>query len=241
MGNLQAVTLAVLLLPAAGATVLGMGAFRLPRRAVQLIGPGAVWLAFLCVLVLFADSLSQAKAHDFTYWTWVQSGSFQVPANLYVDRLTVFMGLVITGVGGLIVTYAVGYMEHETDGSYARFFCYMDLFILSMLLLVLAGNFVFLIIGWAGVGLSSYLLIGFYYWRHTAVAAARKAFVMNVIGAVGLILAAIAIFAQYGQTTFAGVFGALPKTDGFWIEVIGFLLLVGAIAKSAQLPLHTWL
>ena len=241
MGNLQAVTLAVLLLPAAGATVLGMGAFRLPRRAVQLIGPGVVWLAFLCVLVLFADSLSQAKAHDFTYWTWVQSGSFQVPANLYVDRLTVFMGLVITGVGGLIVTYAVGYMEHETDGSYARFFCYMDLFILSMLLLVLAGNLVFLIIGWAAVGLSSYLLIGFYYWRYSAVVAARKAFVMNVVGDIGLILAAFAIFASFRQVTYPGVFASVPHSDGFTLELIGFLLLVGGIAKSAQVPLHTWL
>src|ERR1700730_1953496 len=206
MGTLQAVTLAILLLPAAGATVLGMGAFRLPRRAVQLIGPGGVWLALLCVLVLFTDSLSQAKAHDFTYWTWAHSGSFQGPSNLYVDRLTVFMGLVITGVGGLIVTYAVGYMEHETDGSYARFFCYMDLFILSMLLLVLAGHLVFLIIGWAGGGLSAYLLRGLYFLRDRAVVAARKAFVMNVIGDVGLILAAFAIFVTYHQMTYAKVF-----------------------------------
>jgi NADH-quinone oxidoreductase subunit L len=241
MDMLAAVTLAILLLPAAGALVLGMGAFRLPRRAVQLIGPGVVWLAFLCTLILFADSLSQGKAHDFSYWTWVQSGSFQVPANLFVDRLTVFMCLVITGVGGLIVTYAVGYMEHESDPSYARFFCYMDLFVLSMLLLVLAGNFVFLIVGWAGVGLSSYLLIGFYYWRHSAVVAARKAFVMNVIGDIGLILAAFAIFASYHQMTYVKVFGAVPHSDSFMLELIGFLLLVGGIAKSAQLPLHTWL
>src|SRR2546421_4355140 len=241
MGNLQAVTLAVLLLPAAGATVLGAGAFRLPRRAVQLIGPGVVWLPFVCTLILFADNLSQARAHDFAYWTWIQSGSFELPATLLVDRLSVFMCLVVTGVGGLIVTYAVGYMEHETDGSYARFFCYMDLFIFSMLLLVLAGNFVFLIMGWAMVGLSSYLLMGFYCWRHSAVVAARKAFVMNVIGDVGLILAAIAIFATFHQTTYLGVFGALPKTDSGTLELIGFLLLVGAIAKSAQLPLHTWL
>src|ERR1700730_3906121 len=168
MGTLQAVTLAILLLPAAGATVLGVGAFRLPRGAVQLIGPGVVWLAFLCTLILFADSLSQGKFHDFSYWTWVQSGSFQVPANLFVDRLTVFMCLVITGVGGLIVTYAVGYMEHESDPSYARFFCYMDLFVLSMLLLVLAGHLVFLIIGWAGGGLSAYLLRGLYFLRDRA-------------------------------------------------------------------------
>jgi NADH-quinone oxidoreductase subunit L len=238
---LQAVALALLLLPAAGALVLALTALRIPRVAVQLIGPGVVWLGFVSTLVLLADSLQNGGSHDFTYWTWIRSGAFVLPANLLVDRLALFMCLVVTGVGALIVTYAVGYMDHENPASYARFFCYMDLFIFSMLLLVLAGNFVFLIMGWAMVGLSSYLLIGFYYWRHSAVAAARKAFVMNVIGDVGLILAAFAIFAQYHQTTYAGVFAALPKGDDTWLEVIAFLLLVGGIAKSAQLPLHTWL
>src|SRR6267378_2494085 len=179
---LQAIALALLLLPAAGALGLALGAFSVPRTAVKLIGPGVVWLGFLATLLL--------------------------PADLLVDRLSIFMSLVVTGVGGLIVTYAVGYMDHEGDASYARFFCYMDLFIFSMLLLVLAGNFVFLIMGWAMVALSSYLLIGFYYWRHSAGVAARKAFVMNVIGDIGLILAALAIFAQFGQMTFAGVFAA---------------------------------
>jgi NADH-quinone oxidoreductase subunit L len=241
MQALAAVAMAILVLPALGAVALGFGAFRFPRRAVQFIGPGVVWLGFVCTLILFWDSLANSQAHDFSYWTWIQSGGFSLPANLLVDRLSIYMCLVITGVGGLIVTYAVGYMEHETDGSYARFFCYMDLFILSMLVLVLAGNFVFLIIGWAGVGLSSYLLIGFYYWRHSAVVAARKAFVMNVIGDIGLILAAFAIFVTYHQMTYAGVFHAIGKSDSFVLELIGFLLLVGGIAKSAQLPLHTWL
>jgi NADH-quinone oxidoreductase subunit L len=238
---LSAVALALLLLPAAGALTLALGALRVPRAAVRVIGPGVVLAAFLGTLVLFVDSLANGGAHDFTYWTWISSGAFTLPADLYVDRLSVFMCLVVTGVGGLIVTYAVGYMSHETDVSYARFFCYMDLFIFSMLLLVLAGNFVFLIMGWAMVGLSSYLLIGFYYWRHSAVVAARKAFVMNVIGDVGMILATFAIFAQFGRMTYVGVFAAVPKNDGFWLEAIAFLLLVGAIAKSAQLPLHTWL
>jgi NADH-quinone oxidoreductase subunit L len=239
---LEVVALAVLVLPLAGAAVLALTALRLPRPATWLIGPGVVWASFLCVaLALLPDTLGNGAPHDYTYWTWIRSAAFQVPADLLVDRLSVFMCLVVTGVGGLIITYAVGYMEHETDGSYARFFCYMDLFIFSMLLLVLAGNFVFLIMGWAMVGLSSYLLIGFYYWRHSAVVAARKAFVMNVIGDVGLILAAFAIFALYRQTTFAGAFAALPRVDDGWLEVIGFLLLLGAVAKSAQLPLHTWL
>src|SRR5215469_326684 len=238
---LQADALALLLLPAAGSFALAVTALSIPRTAVRWIGPGVVWLGFAATLVLFADSLQNSTAHDFTYWTWIKSGTFTLPASLLVDRLSVFMCLVVTGVGGLIVTYSVGYMDHESDASYARFFCYMDLFIFSMLLLVLAGNFVFLIMGWAMVGLSSYLLIGFWYWRYSAVAAARKAFVMNVIGDVGLVLATFAIFVQFRQTTFAGVFAALPKTDGVWLEVIGFLLVVGAIAKSAQIPLHTWL
>jgi NADH-quinone oxidoreductase subunit L len=172
-----------------------------------------------------------------------------VPFNLLVDNLSIFMCLVITGVGGLIVTYSVGYMEREDNASYARFFCYMDVFIFSMLLLVLAGNFVFLIVGWAMVGLSSYLLIGFWYQRQSAVVAARKAFVMNVIGDVGMILGTFVLFASYHAVTYEKVFGSLVRFgpngvgsgDTATLELAAFLLLVGAVAKSAQLPLHTWL
>ncbi|MDQ6692306.1 MAG: NADH-quinone oxidoreductase subunit L [Candidatus Dormibacteraeota bacterium] len=132
-------------------------------------------------------------------------------------------------------------MAHEGDPSFPRFICYMDVFVTSMLLLVLAGNLVFLIVGWALVGLSSYLLIGFYYWRITAVLAARKAFVMNVIGDIGMILATFVIFFSYHATTYSAVFNALPKQDSGALELAAFLFLVGAVAKSAQLPLHTWL
>jgi NADH-quinone oxidoreductase subunit L len=245
--------LAILLLPAAGAILLAGRGWRLPRIATQIIGPGVVWASFVITLVLFFSKASG----DFTYWTWIKSGSFEVPFNLLIDNLSIFMCLVITGVGGLIVTYSVGYMEHEDDPSYARFFTYMDVFIFSMLLLVLAGNFVFLIVGWAMVGLSSYLLIGFWYQRRSAVLAARKAFVMNVIGDVGMILGTFVIFVTYRSVTFANVFqvlagtncppgthcGLLPThvSDGAGLELAAFLLLVGAIAKSAQLPLHTWL
>src|SRR2546423_11203077 len=166
------------------------------------------------------------------------------------------MCVVITGVGALIVTYSVGYMEHEDGPSYARFFTYMDVFIFSMLLLVLADNFIFLVVGWAMVGLSSYLLIGFWYQRRSAVLAARKAFVMNVIGDVGMILGTFIIFIDFQSTRFADVFGALTAgaecpgnrsciyrfvSDSGSLELAAFLLLVGAVAKSAQLPLHTWL
>jgi NADH-quinone oxidoreductase subunit L len=241
----QAVALSILIFPAAGAVLLAGRGWRMPRLVTQLVGPGVVWLSFAATLWLFFNQVSG----DFVYWTWIKSGSFELPANLLVDNLSIFMCLVITGVGGLIVTYSVGYMAHEDGPSYARFFTYMDVFIFSMLLLVLAGNFVFLIIGWALVGLSSYFLIGFWYYRRSAVLAARKAFVMNVIGDVGMILGAFVIFVSYHALTFAKVFAAIPCTNGrscaFFdspsLELAAFLFLVGAVAKSAQIPLHTWL
>jgi NADH-quinone oxidoreductase subunit L len=237
----QLLALLVLLFPAAGGVLLAGRGWRWPRTFTVWIGPGAVWLSFLCVVWLFFGQVTSGKFNDFFYWTWVQSGDFDLPANLVVDNLSVFMGLVITGVGGLIVTYSVGYMEHEDNPSYARFFCYMDVFVFSMLLLVFAGNLVFLIVGWAMVGLSSYLLIGFWYQRPSAVLAARKAFVMNVIGDVGMILAAFVLFLNYHAVSYGPLFKAIPKNDSGTLELAAFLLLVGGIAKSAQLPLHTWL
>src|SRR5947208_10747309 len=235
----QTLALLILLFPAAGAILLAGRGWRLPRIFTVIVGPGVVWASFVATLAL----LFAKASGDFTYWTWIRSGTFEVPFNLLIDNLSIFMSLVITGVGGLIVTYSVGYMEHEDDPSYARFFCYMDVFIFSMLLLVLAGNFVFLITGWALVGLSSYLLIGFWYQRHSAVLAARKAFVMNTIGDVGMVFAAFLIFLNLRVLDFQGLFGRvhqLPK-GGTIITAICLLLLVGAVAKSAQLPLHTWL
>ncbi len=182
--SISQLALLILVFPAAGAIVLAGRGWRLPRIVTRIVGPGVVWASFIVTLNLFLNNANG----DFTYWTWIQSGSFNVPFNLFVDNLSIFMCLVITGVGGLIVTYAVGYMDKEDGPSYARFFTYMDIFVFSMLLLVLAGNFVFLIVGWALVGLSSYFLIGFWYHKRSAVLAARKAFVMNVIGDVGMIL-----------------------------------------------------
>src|SRR5437773_9105173 len=249
------VTLILLLLPAAGAIVLAGRGWRMRRVLTRIIGPGVVWASFVATLVLFDNKVTVYV----TYFTRIKSGDFVVPFNLLVDNLSIFMCLVITGVGGLILTYAVGYMDKEDDPSYARFFTYMDVFILSMLMLVLAGNFVFLIVGWALVGLSSYLLIGFWYQRRSAVLAARKAFVMNVIGDVGMILGTFVIFVDFHSVRLADVFrGLTPGVgcggdqtcasiryqfvgDSGSLELAAFLLLVGAIAKSAQLPLHTWL
>jgi NADH-quinone oxidoreductase subunit L len=241
----QLVAFLLLAFPAAGALLLAGRGWRAPRIATVIIGPGVVWLSFLATLFLFFDKANG----DFTYWTWIKSGGFEVPLGLLIDNLSLFMCFVITGVGALIVTYSVGYMEHEDGPSYSRFFTYMDVFIFSMLLLVLADNFVFLIVGWAMVGLSSYLLIGFWYQRRSAVVAARKAFVMNVIGDIGMILGTFVVFVNVHAVTYKGVFDSLPCANGRscaggdygWLELAAFLLLVGAVAKSAQLPLHTWL
>src|SRR5256712_6868220 len=230
------IALLILIFPAAGAILLAGRGWRLPRIVTVIVGPGVVWASFVATLILFSNRLSG----DFTYWTWIKSGSFEVPFNILIDNLSIFMCLVITGVGGLIVSYAVGYMEKEDDASYARFFTYMDVFVFSMLLLVLAGNFIFLIVGWALVGLSSYFLIGFWYHRRSAVLAARKAFVMNVIGDVGMILGTFVLFVTFHATTYKGVFLGIHG-DTTSLELAAFLLLMGAIAKSAQIPLHTWL
>src|SRR2546423_980427 len=233
----QSVALALLLFPAAGAILLAGRGWRLPRIVTQIVGPGVVWASFIGTLALFIGNVHG----DYAYWTWIKRRSFEVPFGILVDNLSIFMCFVITGVGGLIVTYSVGYMEHEDGPSYARFFTYMDVFVFSMLLLVLADNFVFLIVGWAMVGLSSYLLIGFWYQRHSAVVAARKAFVMNVVGDVGMILGTFVLFMNLHSATYSSVFKALPPSDNGTMELAAFLLLVGAVAKSAQLPLHTWL
>src|SRR2546425_858771 len=230
----------VLLIPVAGFLVNALFGRLLPRRVVGWVGAGSIGLAFVLALVILSQVLGGQKL-DQTYFTWWQSGDFNVPFNLYVDALSTLMILVISGVGFLIHVYSIGYMGE--DAGFSRFFAYMNLFVFSMLLLVLSGNLVWLIIGWALVGLSSYLLIGFWFERHSAVLAARKAFVMNTIGDVGMVFAAFLIFLNLRVVDFQGLFGRvhqLPK-GGTIITAICLLLLVGAVAKSAQLPLHTWL
>jgi NADH-quinone oxidoreductase subunit L len=230
----------VLLAPLAGFTLNALFGRIVPRPVAGWIGAGSVGVAFLFALAILADVLGGHRL-DQTYFTWWASGDFNVPFNLYVDQLSTLMILVITGVGFLIHVYSIGYMRE--DPGYARFFAYMNLFVFSMLLLVLSGNLVWLIIGWAGVGLSSYLLIGFWFQRTSAVLAARKAFVMNTIGDVGMVFAAFLIFLNLRVLDYQGLFSRvhqLPK-GGTIITAICLLLLVGAIAKSAQLPLHTWL
>ena len=234
----------VLLMPLVGFVLLAFGSF-LPRRAVSVIGPGSVAIAFAGALAMFAyvsGLVGTAKVHDTVGYTWIVSGTFRVDFGLFVDPLSCVMTLIVTGVGFLILVYSVGYMAEDSD--YRRFFCYMNLFIFTMLLLVLSDNYLFLLIGWAGVGLTSFLLIGFWYERPSAVTAARQALVVNVIGDWGMMVAAFILFRYFHTLQYNSVFtrahSVLPF-DGSTVRLITLFLLVAAVAKSAQLPLHVWL
>ncbi|MGH7691840.1 MAG: NADH-quinone oxidoreductase subunit L [Candidatus Dormibacteria bacterium] len=265
---LSAITLG---LPTAGFLVISLSAGRLPPRVVSFLGPGVVLGAFVATLILLAELLSQPAAGrgiTVIFWHWLnlsQSSAggavartgFNANFSVRIDPLAVLMMLVVTGVGGLIHVYSVGYMAE--DPGYQRFFAYMNLFITSMLLLVMSENLIFLIIGWSMVAFVSYALIAFWYQRPAAVTAGRKAFVTQVIGDVGLVLGAFLIFLNLrgskGQllhtvdlgTIFANVgpgahfHNGLGPVGGGMVTAIGILLFLGAVAKSAQWPLHTWL
>ena len=236
----------ILIFPLAGFIFLSWYGGRISKLLVGLIGCVTVGASFITSLVALSDLLFVppeeriGKIH--VLYQWVSAANFKLDLAILVDPLSVFMFLIVTGVGFVIHVYSIGYM-HD-DPEYSRFFSYLNLFIFSMLVLIAAADFFFLIVGWALVGLASYLLIGFYKEKTSAVFAARKAFVMNVIGDVGMVIAAFVVFENFGTLSFIDVFAAAPETfrqNDDQILLITLLLLVGAFAKSAQLPLHTWL
>src|SRR5579884_3126735 len=235
----------VLLCPLVGTIVIALGWRILPGRSAGWLGTLAIALSFAFSVVVFVSMLRHGAHHrQFTSTLWRYDSSAGVDAKLQilVDPLSVFMILVVSGVSALIHLYSVSYLF--TDRGYARYFSYLNFFVLSMLLLVLAGNFVLLIVGWAFVGFASYALISFWYRRTTATAAGLKAFVINVVGDAGLVLGTFFVFKHTGTVDFVKVFHAVPHvfaTDQGDLVAGCVLLLVGAFAKSAQLPLHTWL
>jgi NADH-quinone oxidoreductase subunit L len=235
----------VLAFPLAGAIVTGLGYRTLPGRTTGMIATAAVALSFLNgigAFVMLLDEPGDERRHTSSLWDYASAGGLDIELGILVDPLSVFMVLVVSGVSALIHLYSVAYMD--SDRGYARFFSYLNFFVFSMLLLVLAGNFALLIVGWAFVGFASYALISFWYRRTTATGAGMKAFVINVVGDVGLVLAAILIFREVGAFDFGEVFEAAPRSfdpNGGTIVAICLLILLGAFAKSAQLPLHTWL
>ncbi len=237
------------LLPLAGFALNGFFGRRLSKAVINTIACGSVLLSFLWVLKtlsalgVFSGGNALDEAYREHYFTWIQSGMLNISVDFAIDRLTAVMLMIVTGVGFLIHVYAVGYMSHE--GGYYRFFAYLNLFMFFMLLLVLAANFLLLFVGWEGVGLCSYLLIGFYFLEKFATDAANKAFIVNRIGDFGFSLGVFLIVIHFGSLDFNTVFARIKdmpvESSAGWMTAIALLLLLGACGKSAQIPLYVWL
>ncbi|MFQ1001828.1 NADH-quinone oxidoreductase subunit L [Modestobacter sp. SSW1-42] len=226
-------------LPLAGAAVLLLGGRRTDRWG-HLLATGTVAAAFvLAVLCTVQLAGLDERSVSVDLFTFISTGDLDVQAGLLLDPLSAVFVLLITGVGALIHVYSIGYMAH--DPARRRFFAYLNLFVAAMLLLVLGNSYVALYVGWEGVGLASYLLIAFWHTRPAAATAAKKAFLMNRVGDVGLALAVFVMFAQLGTTSYAGVFGSVGLLAGGTVTAIGLLLLLGACGKSGQFPLQAWL
>jgi NADH-quinone oxidoreductase subunit L len=228
-------------LPLAGAAILLFGGRRTDPWG-HWLGCAAALGAFGVGVSLLADMLSSDGEHRAihqTLFTWIPVNQLQVDFGVQIDQLSICFVLLISGVGSLIHIYSVAYMAEDTDRR--RFFGYLNLFLASMLLLVIADNYLVLYVGWEGVGLASYLLIGFWYHKPTAATAAKKAFVMNRVGDAGLAVGMFVMFSNFGTLSYSGVFSGAPGADKGALTAMGLLLLMGACAKSAQVPLQAWL
>jgi NADH-quinone oxidoreductase subunit L len=229
----------LLAFPLFGAVVLLVGGRRTDRWG-HLLGVAMPIASFVYGLIAFFSLLGDTqRSQDLHLYTYIPVAGFQVNMGLLTDQLSISFVLLITGVGSLIHIYSVGYMAHDSDRR--RFFGYLNLFVAAMLLLVLADNYLGLYIGWEGVGLASYLLIGFWQFKPTAAVAAKKAFIANRVGDAGLSIAIFLMFAEFGTVSFPGVFGSVHQGGSGVATALGLLLLLGACGKSAQVPLQSWL
>jgi NADH-quinone oxidoreductase subunit L len=229
--------------PFLGFVINGTIGRRMPKSFINAVAIGAVLLSFGWVLKSLFGLAPLETTHVERYFPWIQIGDFRIGVDFAVDRLTAVMLLVVTGVGLLIHIYSIGYMAHE--GGYYRFFAYMNLFMFFMLVLVLASNFLLLFVGWEGVGLCSYLLIGFWFLKKSATNAGNKAFIVNRIGDFGFSLAIFLIANNFKTLDFLGVFSQVKNwpvdQNTGTLTIIGLLLMLGAAGKSAQIPLYVWL
>ena len=233
-----------LLAPLAGFLVILLAGPRITRRQAGIISTASVFVGFAGAVAALVDAWTRSaddRTELTTAWTWLEAGQFQVGLQLLIDPLSIVMMLVVTGIGGLIVLYSNGYMAGDDEER--RYFAYMSLFVFSMLLLVESGNLLLLLVGWGLVGLASYLLIGFHHERASAVAAAKKAFVMNAVGDAVMALAFFLTISQIGSLDYGTVFAAVDdgRLSDTAVTLLALGLLGGAVAKSAQIPLHTWL
>ena len=240
--TLTFVLIAVPLLSAA-VLLLGDGRGTGPSdRYGHLLGTAASAASFVIGVILFVALIAREESERSitqSLFTWIDVGGFHVEASFLYDQLSALFVLLITGVGTLIHVYSIGYMAH--DERRRRFFAYLNLFIAAMLTLVLAADYLVMFLGWEGVGLASYLLIGFWQERRSAAVAAKKAFVVNRVGDLGMAIAIMVMFAQFGTTTLVGVSDGMQRASGEVATALGLLLLLGACGKSAQVPLQSWL
>ncbi|MBI3233753.1 MAG: hypothetical protein HYZ42_06885 [Bacteroidetes bacterium] len=235
---MEMLTILIPLLPLIGFAINGLLGKNISKSLVGMIGSGAVLASFILSIMAFSQVLNTGAFQSYAF-NWITVGSLKVDIAFQVDQLSAMMMLIITGIGFLIHIYSIGYM-HEDSGFY-KFFAYLNLFIFSMLLLVMGNNYILLFFGWEGVGLCSYLLIGFWYENKEFGKAARKAFIMNRIGDLGLLLGIFLLFQNFGSVNFNEVFSNAAGAGGTTVTIICILLFIGAMGKSAQLPLYTWL
>src|SRR5918911_378045 len=240
-GTLQTGAWLLIALPALCAAVLLLGGRRTDRWG-HWLGVVLPWASFVWALLLLIQVLGLPAAQrsiDVVLFSWVPAGSFQLNAGLLLDPLSLTFVMLVTFVGSLIHAYSVAYMEHDADRR--RFFGYLNLFVASMLLLVLADSYLLLFVGWEGVGLASYLLIGFWNANPVYATAAKKAFVVNRVGDFGLSIAIMIMFAGFGSVAYSVVLPNAGKASEGMLTAIGLTLLLGACGKSAQFPLQSWL
>lgn len=228
------------LFPLLGFLVNGLGRKSMSKSLISIVGSGSILASFVVSLLIFFDVKANGGS-VVTLFNFISVESFTIPFAFQVDQLSALFLLIITGIGFLIHLYSSAYMHEEEPQHFGRYFAYLNLFVFSMLLLVLGANYVIMFIGWEGVGLCSYLLIGFWFKNNNYNYAAKKAFVMNRIGDLGFLLAVFWILVKLGTASYGDVFANVSKLSSFDITAITMLLFVGAMGKSAQIPLYTWL
>jgi NADH-quinone oxidoreductase subunit L len=240
MNNILQIVWLIPFLPLAGFLINGLGRNNLSKTFSGIIGSGVILISFLISVYVFF-SVKDGNTHVAHYFDFINTGALKVGFDFQVDQLSSLFLLIITGVGFLIHVYSTSYMHAEESKDFAKYFSYLNLFVFSMLLLVMGGNYIIMFIGWEGVGLCSYLLIGYWFKDQNNNTAAKKAFVMNRIGDLGFLLAIFWIIAKLGTADYHTVFDNVAKLTSFDITGITLLLFVGATGKSAQIPLYTWL
>ena len=240
MNNILQIVWLIPILPLIGFFINGLGRNNLSKTLSGLIGSGVILASFIISVYVFLN-VKEGNTHLIHYFEFINTVSLNVHLDFQIDQLSSLFLLIITGVGFLIHVYSTAYMHEEPAKDFAKYFSYLNLFVFSMLLLVMGGNYIIMFVGWEGVGLCSYLLIGFWFKNNDYTNAAKKAFIMNRIGDLGFLLAVFWLLSKIGSADFHQVFDNVAKLSSFDISGITLLLFVGATGKSAQIPLYTWL